>query len=222
MEQIYERSYDLHVKTKLAYVSGTELWGAADYPVPLKTEEVVDAFKKGMLLLADNGSYVRPDAVNSDNEIVVGGSEYIVRSAAVAAAAEQQNTSVFGILVSTIQKSDVAVDGNAFEGTLKYLDDDGALAGYWGPGNFLVVKFTAPVSATSVKVGLYPHWEEGENKLAYNDGGLVELVGDPDQNGAFKITDKNVQVLKIVSTDGTSVVTDIYDLSGLTLEGPND
>lgn len=48
--------------------------------------------------------------------------------------------------------------------------------------------------------------------------GLVEIINDPDKNGVFKVTDKNIQKFVIVQTDGKSTTTTIYDLSGLTLE----
>lgn len=80
---------------------------------------------------------------------------------------------------------------------------------YWGAGNFLVLKFANPdPNATSVKVGLDP--SEGS--------GLVELLGDPDMNCAAKITDKDTQVFKVVSTDGNRTTTQTFDLSGLTCE----
>lgn len=37
--------------------------------------------------------------------------------------------------------------------------------------------------------------------------------------GVFKITDKDTQVFKVVSTDGTTTKTQSFDLSGLTVEG---
>lgn len=47
--------------------------------------------------------------------------------------------------------------------------------------------------------------------------GLVEIIDDPEKNGVFKITDKDTQVFKIVSTDGENTITRTYDLSGLTV-----
>lgn len=105
-------------------------------------------------------------------------------------------------------QSDVVVSDDAITGTLKYLDT-GALVNRWGEGNFIALKFTdIPDTATSVKVGLDP---------SYGDG-LVEIIDDPDKNGAFKITDKDAQVFKVVTTDGTNTITKSYDLSGLVLE----
>lgn len=65
-----------------------------------------------------------------------------------------------------------------------------------------------PATATSVKVGLDPS----------QSSGLVEIINDPDKNGVFKITNKDTQVFKVVTTDGTQTNTQTFDLSGLTLE----
>lgn len=119
--------------------------------------------------------------------------------------AENGQTTVFGTRVSNLQ-SNISVSGDAITGTLKYLDS-GALAEDWGAGNFLCLKFSdVPESATSVKVGLDP--SEGS--------GLVELLGDPDMNGVFKITDKDTQKFKIVTTNGYKTNVQTFDLSGLT------
>ena len=105
-------------------------------------------------------------------------------------------------------QSDVVISDDAITGTLKYLNT-GALPDYWGAGNFLALKFSdIPATATSVKVGLDPS----------QGNGLVEIIDDPDKNGAFKITDKDAQVFKVVVTDGTNTITKSYDLSGLVLE----
>lgn len=122
--------------------------------------------------------------------------------------AERGETEMFETLVSDIQTG-VVVNGNRITGTLKYLDS-GDIATYWGAGNFLALKFANPdPKATSVKVGLDP--SEGS--------GLVELLGDPDMNGVFKITNKATQKFKIVTTNGTKTTTQTFDLSGLTVEG---
>ena len=121
--------------------------------------------------------------------------------------AERGETEIYETLVSDIQTG-VVVNGNKITGTLKYLTE-GALPDYWGAGNFLVLKFANPdPKATSVKVGLDP--SEGS--------GLVELLGDPDFNCAAKITNKATQKFKIVTTDGTKTTTQLFDLSGLTVE----
>lgn len=123
-------------------------------------------------------------------------------------AAESQSSQIYETPVSSIQDSDVVVSGNKITGTLKYLEG-GAIAGYWGAGNFLALKFSGvDPKATSIKVGLNP--SEGS--------GLVELLGDPDMNGVFKITDKDTQKFRVVITDGHLTKTTDYDLSDLTCE----
>lgn len=115
---------------------------------------------------------------------------------------------MFGTKVSKMQSNIKLVEGSgdgAFVGNLKYLDS-GSLVDTYGAGNFICLKFTdVPESATSVKVGLEP--SEGT--------GLVELLGDADMNGAFKVTNRFTQNFKIVTTDGTNTTTQIYDLSRL-------
>lgn len=104
----------------------------------------------------------------------------------------------------------MTVDGDAITGTLKYVTT-GALPDYWGAGNFLALDFSGidTTGLTSLKVGLVP--SEGS--------GMVEVLGDPDMNGACKVTDKDSQRFVIVATDGTHVARREYDLSGLTVEG---
>ena len=107
-----------------------------------------------------------------------------------------------------MQKNDVTVTGNKITGTLKYLST-GTIASDWGAGYFLALKFSnLDASATSVKVGLKPSVSSG----------LVELLGDPDMNGIFKITNKDDQKFRVVTTDGTHTLTQSFDLSGLILE----
>lgn len=120
---------------------------------------------------------------------------------------ESGSTEMFGTLVSDMQ-SGVYVASGEVHGTLKYLDT-GALVDQWGAGNFLALKFSDIGSdIISVKVGLEPSMGSG----------LVEIIDDPDKNGAFKITDKNAQKFKIISTDGKDEHVQTYNLSTLTLE----
>lgn len=108
--------------------------------------------------------------------------------------------------MSDLQTGLSVADG-AITGTLHKVTT-GALADYWGEGYFMALKFANPDSgATSLKVGMDP--SEGS--------GLVEL--DADMNGVFKVTDKDAQVFKTVSSAGTRTSEKVltYDLSGLTL-----
>lgn len=121
--------------------------------------------------------------------------------------AEDADTEVFGTAVEDIQE-DVVVENGRITGTLKYLDS-GDIVDTWGEGNFLVLKFDdIDENATSVKVGMEPS----------QGSGLVEIIDDPDKNGVFKVTDKNSQKFKYVVTSATDVITQTFDLSGLTCE----
>ena len=123
-------------------------------------------------------------------------------------AAETASRNVFGVRTSDMQTG-ISVSDNAVTGTLKYMSESNAITDKWGAGNFLVLKFSdIDERATSVMVGLDPS----------ESSGLVELIGDPDMNGVFKVTDKDTQVFKIVSTDGTRTTTQTFDLSGLTCQ----
>jgi len=115
---------------------------------------------------------------------------------------------MFGTDVSDMQ-ANVTVGDSAITGTLKYLDT-GSLVDTWGAGNFLALKFSGDAfeDATSIKVGLDPS----------QGSGLVEIIDDPDRNGAFKISNTG-QVFVVEVTDANDVVKRrTYNLSGLTLE----
>ena len=113
---------------------------------------------------------------------------------------------LFGVSTNDMQ-SDVEVKNGRITGTLKFLDGDNDIVDVWGSGNFVCLKFSnLDPNATSVKVGLDPS----------QSSGLVEIITDPDKNGVFKVTNKDSQVFKVVSTDGTYTKTQTFDLSGLT------
>ena len=115
---------------------------------------------------------------------------------------------MFGYDVSDLQDDDVTVSGNAITGTLHKVTE-GQLANAWGEGYFLALKFEdVDDDATSVMVGLDPS----------AGNGLVEIIDDPDMNGAFKITNKDTQVFKVVQSCDGYTKTQTFDLSGLILE----
>ena len=123
-------------------------------------------------------------------------------------APENESTLIYEVPVSDIQ-DDVAIVGNKITGTLKYLDGSDPISGYWGAGNFLALKFSGiDPRATSVKVGMNPS----------QGSGLVELIGDPDMNGVFKVTNKATQKFVVVTTDGIKTKRQEFDLSELTVE----
>lgn len=106
-------------------------------------------------------------------------------------------------------QENLSITDNVASGTLKYLSE-GALVDRWGAGNFIALKFTnIPEAATSVKVGMDPS----------QGSGLVEIIDDPDKNGAFKVTNKDTQVFKVVVSDGTNTNTQTIDLSHLICNG---
>ena len=100
-------------------------------------------------------------------------------------------------------QSDVAVSGNKITGTL-IKQTTGVPAEYWGPGYFIGLKVTPDSDATTTKVGLSPSMGSG----------MVAL--DEDNLAMFKITDKDGQKLKVVSTRTGEEKTWLFDLTGLT------
>ena len=123
-------------------------------------------------------------------------------------APEEGNTELFGVKASAMQEGVAIADGK-ITGTLKYLKADNAITQAWGKGNFLPFKLTTADwdAYKSVMIGLNP--SEGT--------GMVDIKNDPDHNGIFKVTNKDIQRLKIVATsaDGKKVQTQWFDLSGL-------
>ena len=121
--------------------------------------------------------------------------------------AEDGDVTLFGTKVSDMQE-DVEITDDAITGTLKYLDS-GDLVTTWGAGNFMALNFIDNDFSkySSVKVGMDPS----------QSSGLVEIINDPDKNGVFKVTNKDTQVFKIVSTDAETgeINTQTFDLSGL-------
>lgn len=121
-------------------------------------------------------------------------------------APEAGETDFWGTTAAQMQ-SGVSVSGNKITGTLTKLTS-GQLVTDWGEGYFLALKFSnIDADATSVKVGLLPSVSSG----------LAEIINDPDKNGVFKITDKDVQKFKVVQSNANGKTTQLFDLSGLTL-----
>ena len=106
--------------------------------------------------------------------------------------------------MSAMQTS-LSVDGNYISGTLHELTS-GALVNDWGAGYFMALKFGDIPEDAVVKVGLVPS----------QGSGFVPL--DEDLDGVFKVTDKNTQVFKVITTRGDQVQTDVYYLSNLVLD----
>lgn len=121
---------------------------------------------------------------------------------------EQGSTTVFDHLVSTLQEG-VAVNGNAISGKLKFIEGGLASSGpLAGDGYFLALKFTEDASAAHTYCGLEPSYGTG----------LVDIHGDPDHNGVWKVTDPMAQNFIVKTTDATRTKTQAFDLSGVVLE----
>lgn len=115
---------------------------------------------------------------------------------------------LFGTKVSNMQTG-ITISGDTITGTLKKLTS-GALVNDWGEGYFIALELTASDwnAYESVKVGMDPSVSSG----------LVEIKTDPDHNGVFKVTDKDIQLFAVLSTNGKDVLYRTFDLSGLTLQ----
>lgn len=114
---------------------------------------------------------------------------------------------MFGYQVADLQ-SDLNVAGGKITGTL-HKQTVGDLVDTYGEGYFMAIQLgDISEGATSVKVGMDP--SEGT--------GLVEIINDPDLNGAFKVTNKDTQVFKVVTTIDGEETTQTFDLTGLVME----
>ena len=105
-------------------------------------------------------------------------------------------------------QSDIAIANGKITGNLAYLDENtgGEIVPIWGEGNFIALHFSNfDVTADRVLVGLDPSVSSG----------LVDVLGDPDHSGVFKITNKNTQRFVVQTVNGSQVATQYYDLSSL-------
>lgn len=121
---------------------------------------------------------------------------------------ENGSTVVLGKTVSDLQ-SNVTIGANVISGVLKKNEGwaSGPLA---GEGYFLAVKVdNTELEATSIKLGLVPSASGMEP---------VEIVGDPDMNAVFKVSDKDLQHLTVITTKGGVPNTVNYSLNGLQLQ----
>lgn len=119
--------------------------------------------------------------------------------------AETASTTIKGKAVSLLQDG-VIVNDNFIQGHLNYV------TGYTGysqdtalqSGNFLALKFEATTGATTTV------------ELLGGDGGPVTL--DTDMNAVIRITNKNTQKVKVVSTLNGDTVTKVYSLTSLVVD----
>lgn len=122
----------------------------------------------------------------------------------------QQSDSVYGVAVSALQSADTMLSGNTFYGTLKYIAS-GEPATTWGPGYFLAVDFGgADFDKETVRVGVVP---------TAGSGFVTVTTGDT--KSIFKVTNKDAQVLKVITTKDGNTVSEIFNLAGLKFESTN-
>ena len=168
--------------------------GSARYDgLPVIPEAFVAIGINGVTPTAD--MLFAPDAANST----------VVTPATVSVLA--QSDSVYGVSVSDLQSADTMLSGNNFYGTLKYISS-GEPATSWGAGYFLAVDFGGiDLSTNKVEVGLVPS----------AGSGFVTVPAD-DHKSYFKITNKDAQVLKVITTKDGVTVSENYSLKGLTFQ----
>ena len=119
--------------------------------------------------------------------------------------AETASTTIKGKAVSDLQDG-VIVNDNFIQGHLNYV------TGYTGysqdtalqSGNFLALKFEATNGATTTV------------ELLGGEGGPVTL--DSDMNAVIRITNKNTQKVKVVSTLNGETVTKVFSLTSLVVD----
>lgn len=122
----------------------------------------------------------------------------------------EQSDSVYGVAVSSLQSADTMLSGNTFYGTLKYIAS-GEPATTWGPGYFLAVDFGgADFDKENVRVGVVP---------TAGSGFVTVTTGDT--KSIFKVTNKDAQVLKVITTKDGNTVSEIFNLAGLKFESTN-
>ena len=126
---------------------------------------------------------------------------------------------IFGLANTDLQK-DLSIGVNEITGSLKYVDGSNAdWTAAWGNlavGHFFAVDFDElPAGVTSIKMGMFPTYKNGG--YVFDDSGLVDVTSDPDKGGAFRVSNKDIQSFKVVTSDGTRVHEQVYDLSKLIL-----
>ena len=127
-------------------------------------------------------------------------------SAVLGVEPEDPTSVILGKAVSSLQE-DVIVHDKFIKGTLKYA------TGYTGysenvdeqSGNFLALRFEVSDGATTTVQLL-----GGPNKNP--------VTLDSNANAVFRITDRNTQRIKVVTTLGDDTITKIYSLAGLSIE----
>ena len=169
---------------------------------------IVDVLKAVLGVLGGDISTIGSDATSADLLFAIG---QVMGLGDTDLVPYSQET-IFDYDTADLQ-SDLDISNGKITGTLKWLDD-GQLVSAHGEGNFIAIEFdNKPSDVTSVKMGMFPTYKNGE--FVYDDSGLQEVGNDPDKGGAFKVTDKNIQVIKLVTSDGSKVHTQLFDLTAL-------
>ena len=122
---------------------------------------------------------------------------------------EDPSTVVLGKAVNLLQDN-VIVNDNFIQGHLNYVTGYTGFSGNteYQSGNYLVLKFAATDGATTTV----------ELTNALDARGPVTL--DSDMNCVFRVTDKNSQKIKVVTTLNGDSITKVYSLSSLTVDKP--
>lgn len=118
---------------------------------------------------------------------------------------KEADATIYEHTVSDLQENVTIKDGKFF-GTLKYVSE-GALPTRWEAGHFLAVDYADENdTGATYKTGLNPSVSSG----------FVDLTVPDD--GAWKITNPKTQKLYVFKTVNGAEHTQVFDLSGLTLE----
>lgn len=185
---------------------GVHPYGAYLIPDSAKSETITVTVQIGNSVYASTGTITGSGSDVGDTVTLTKQSF----NQALTVASPLSSFEIYDSTVGAVQ-SGVKAEGEKIVGTLKFIEGGIAQGGILhGDGYFLALKFTEAVGASysSIKVGLNP--SEGT--------GLVELLGDPDMVGVFRITDNETQVLKIESTTSAGKMVQTFDLSDLVLE----
>ena len=120
---------------------------------------------------------------------------------------EDPSTVVLGKAVNLLQDN-VIVNDNFIQGHLNYVTGYTGFSGNpeYQSGNYLVLKFAATDGATTTV----------ELTNAQDPKGPITL--DSDMNAVFRITNKNTQKVKVVTTLAGDTITKVYSLSSLVVD----
>ena len=123
----------------------------------------------------------------------------------VTVSAMDSATELWGYTISQLQTG-ITVSNGAITGTLNKIES-GSLADVWGAGYFIALAFATENAETDkIFVAILPTEGAGWQKL------------DEDLAAVIKVTDKSTQKIYVRSTDGVNTITQVFNLSGLSLD----